>query len=111
MSYVHDHNHWKLWPYWAKGGSIAGSIAFLFIVFQFVLVPVMFYRVCGMVSCMMPFAKFMENVFTKSLTPLWSSPLADPMLNYQTVYVLAALAYYFVIGAFIGLMIEKRHKK
>ena len=107
---VHDHNHWSKWPHWAKGGSVGAAISFIFIVFQFVFVPSLFYGICGNVSCMTPFAKFIEDVFTYSMTPLWSSPLADPMLNNQIIYVLGALVYYFVIGAFIGLMIEKRRK-
>lgn len=110
MTYIHDHNHWKLWPYWAKGGTIAGVIAFLFILFQFVLVPSLFYGTCGGVPCMMSFARFIENIFTYSMTPLWSSPLAQPMFDNQFVYVIVALAYYFVIGAFVGLMIEKSRK-
>ncbi len=110
MSYMHEHNHWKTWPYWAKGGSIGSLIAFLFIVFQFVMVPSIFYQTCGTSSCMMPFAKFIEDIFTNSLMPLWSSPLATPMLNNEAVYVIAALLYYLVIGAFIGLMIEKSRK-
>ena len=110
MKYVHDHNHWKLWPNWAKGGSIGCLIAVLFIVFQIVLVPAMFYGACGVLPCMMTFAKVIETVFTYSLMPLWSSPLANWMFDSQVAYVIFALAYYFVIGAFIGLMIEKRRK-
>ncbi len=111
MNPEHNHNHWNTWPYWAKGGSVAVAIAFVFIVFQLVLVPGLFYTTCGTVACVMPFARFIENVFTNSMMPLWSSPLANPMLNYQAIYVLAALAYYFFIGAFVGLMIEKRKKR
>ncbi len=108
MSYIHDHNHWKNWAYWAKGGSISASIAFLFVVFQLVLVPSLFYQTCNGVACIAPFARVVENIFNNSLMPLWSSPLSDPMLNYPTVYIISTLAYYFVIGAFLGLMFEKR---
>ena len=110
MPNEHDHNHWKNWPYWAKGGSIGLGVAFLFVIFQFVIVPELFYSTCDGIACILPFAKSIETVFTDSLQPLWSSPLADPMLNYEFVYVVAALAYYFVIGAFIGLMVEKLRK-
>ena len=110
MAEIHDHNHWKLWPYWAKGGSIAGGIGFIFIVFQFVFVPSLFYTTCGVFPCVEPFAKLIENIFTYTMTPLWSSPLAQPMFNNQFIYVVVALLYYSVIGAFIGLMIEKRRK-
>ncbi|GEM_PF-1841624 len=111
MNPEHNHNHWETWSYWAKGGSISIAVALGFIVFQLVLVPHVFYKTCGTVACMMPVARFIENIFTNSLMPLWSSPLANLMLNYQFIYVLAALAYYFFIGAFIGLMIEKRKKR
>jgi uncharacterized membrane-anchored protein YitT (DUF2179 family) len=110
MSYIHDHNHWKSWSYWAKGGSIAFLIALLFVIFQFVLVPAYFYDTCGAYACMSPVAKSIENVFTLSMTPLWSSPLAVPMFTYEIVYAIVSLVYYFVIGAFIGLMVEKLRK-
>ncbi|MEI6396637.1 MAG: hypothetical protein WCO48_00995 [Candidatus Taylorbacteria bacterium] len=107
---MHDHNHWKGWPHWAKGGSIGAGIAFLFIIFQLIFVPSFFFKICGEVSCVAPFARFIEDIFTNSLMPLWSSPLANSMLNYQFVYVVSVLAYYFVIGAFVGLMVEKLRK-
>ena len=94
-------------PNWAKGGSIGVLIAVIFMVFQFFFVPSFFYGNCGGISCLSSFAKFVMTFFTDTMFPLFSSPLAEPMLRSEGIYTISALLYYFVLGAFVGLMVDK----
>ncbi len=66
---------------------------------------------CDGVACTMPFVKNISLFFNYSIYPLWSTPIADLMFNNDGVYAVSSLAYYFLIGAFIGLMIEKKKLK